>query len=109
MVVCIHYGRYSVLHDQALLLMKFLKIIIVNCFMLGISVAANAQCAMCRATVENSISKGHVQFAASLNTGIMYLFLTPYLLAGAVAFFWFRNSKKSQTKNSTILHIRARR
>ncbi len=54
---------------------------------------------MCRATVENSISKGHVQFAAALNTGILYLFFTPYLLAGIIAFFWFRISKKNGAKN----------
>lgn len=54
---------------------------------------------MCRATVENSISKGHVQFAASLNTGIMYLFLTPYVLAGVIAFFWFRMSRKNAGKD----------
>lgn len=85
--------------------MKFFKTIIISCLLLGMSVMANAQCAMCRATVENSISKGHVQFAASLNTGIMYLFLAPYVLAGAIAFFWFRNSKKNSGKSS--IHIRA--
>lgn len=85
--------------------MRFFKTLFTGILMLAFSAAANAQCAMCRATVENSISKGHVQFAASLNMGIMYLFLTPYVLAGVIAYFWFRNSKKNSGKSS--LHIRA--
>ena len=84
--------------------MRALKSVLLFLFTFGISLAANAQCAMCRATVENSISKGHVQFAASLNTGIMYLFLTPYVMAGLIAYFWFRSSKKNSGKSS--IHIR---
>ena len=39
-----------------------------------------AQCAMCRSTLENNVSNGDVGIAAKLNFGILYLFLTPYLL-----------------------------
>lgn len=53
-----------------------------------------AQCAMCRASVENNVSNGDTTVGASLNMGILYLFVAPYLLAGIVGFLWYRNSKK---------------
>jgi len=52
-----------------------------------------AQCAMCRATLENNISNGNVGIAAGINVGIMYLFFAPYLAVGILAFFWYRSSK----------------
>ncbi|WP_186757483.1 hypothetical protein [Echinicola salinicaeni] len=53
-----------------------------------------AQCAMCRASVENNVSNGDTTVGASLNMGILYLFVAPYLLAGIIGFLWYRNSKK---------------
>jgi hypothetical protein len=55
-----------------------------------------AQCAMCRTTVESTISNGRSNIATGLNTGILYLLLAPYLLVGTVAWMWFRQSKKEQ-------------
>lgn len=63
------------------------------------SVDLSAQCAMCRATLENNISNGSAGIAAGINTGILYLFFTPYLLAGIIAFFWYRASKKNAELN----------
>lgn len=53
-----------------------------------------AQCAMCRGAVESSVSGGDTSMAANLNIGIMYLFFTPYILIGVIAFIWYRASKK---------------
>jgi hypothetical protein len=55
-----------------------------------------AQCAMCRTTVESTISNGRSNIATGLNTGILYLLTAPYLLVGAIAWMWFRQSKKEQ-------------
>ncbi len=52
-----------------------------------------AQCAMCRATLENNISNGDVGIAAGINIGILYLFVAPYLAVGIIAFFWYKTSK----------------
>lgn len=53
-----------------------------------------AQCAMCRATVENNISNGgDTSMGAGLNFGIIYLFSMPYLIIGIVGFLWYRKSK----------------
>ena len=46
-----------------------------------------AQCAMCKATAQQSDQVG-------LNMGILYLFLMPYTIVATIAFFWWRNRKK---------------
>lgn len=62
--------------------------------------AVMAQCAMCRATVENNVSNGDVGIASNLNTGILYLFFAPYLVIGVVGYFWYKSSKKNASKIS---------
>jgi len=55
-----------------------------------------AQCAMCRAAVENNMNNNTDNgMASSLNSGILYLFVAPYILIGVVGFLWYRNSKKT--------------
>ena len=66
----------------------------------------HAQCAMCRTQVVNNVSAGETTFAAGLNMGILYLFFTPYILIGIVAFMWFKHSKVSERKESIISRIR---
>jgi hypothetical protein len=56
---------------------------------------ALAQCAMCRATLENNVSNGDVGIAAGINFGILYLFVTPYLAICVIAFLWYRTSKRN--------------
>lgn len=53
-----------------------------------------AQCAMCAAVAETSKENGS-SAAIGLNNGILYLFLTPYLLVAAILFFWLRARKKA--------------
>jgi len=57
---------------------------------------ADAQCAMCRTTVESTVSNGRSNIATGLNTGILYLLTAPYLLVGAVAWLWFVRVSKSR-------------
>lgn len=52
-----------------------------------------AQCAMCKAVVEN----GDAQMAEGINNGITYLMAFPYLLIGVLFFVLYRYRK--QTKN----------
>jgi len=72
--------------------------IIVLIGILLFNINAIAQCSMCRASMENSISKDSEQFSAGLNMGILYLFIMPYLLFGVIAYFWLRASKKNAQK-----------
>lgn len=55
----------------------------------------SAQCAMCTATAETSNDAGS-SAAHGLNKGVMYLFLTPYIIIGTIVYFWRRSVKKAQ-------------
>lgn len=76
---------------------------------LGVLLAnvANAQCAMCRATLESNVSDGSFMLTSdNLNAGILYLLSMPYVLIAAVAFFWYRYAKKNaRKKESRFRHI----
>ncbi len=68
---------------------KLQKIFLVVC-LLFISIYSNAQCAMCRASLEG---EGNVEKAKAVNDGIVYLMVIPYLLAGLVAYAVYRMYK----------------
>ena len=57
-----------------------------------------AQCAMCRASVETNVNEDGIGFAAKLNTGILYLFVMPYLLAMIIGYLWFKKSQEQKKK-----------
>lgn len=59
-----------------------------------------AQCAMCRATVENNVSNGEIGIGAGLNFGILYLFAAPYIAIMVIGYFWYKNSKANARKKS---------
>lgn len=71
-------------------------------FALGMLTQASvyAQCAMCRASVENNVSNGDTSIGAGLNNGILYLFIMPYLMALVIGFFWYRSAKRKKSKLS---------
>jgi len=66
----------------------------------GLESVSFAQCAMCRASVENNVSNGDTSIGAGLNSGILYLFVMPYLLAAVIGYFWYKSSKKKKSKLS---------
>lgn len=76
----------------------FYKIFILVLGFIYIQVPAIAQCAMCRATIENNVSNGDTTVGAGLNVGILYLLLMPYLAAMVLGYFWYRNAKKRKAK-----------
>ena len=53
----------------------------------------NAQCAMCRAVLESEVGQAT---AKGVNNGIVYLMVIPYILIGALAFFFIPLPKNSQ-------------
>ena len=69
------------------------RILILCLLMTSVFPAAVAQCAMCRATLENNVSNGNIGIAAGINQGILYLFFAPYLAVAVVAYLWYRTSK----------------
>ena len=56
-----------------------------------ISQFTNAQCAMCRAVVE----QGGEEMAEGINSGIVYLMAFPYVVVGIGMFLFYRNWKKT--------------
>ncbi len=75
-------------------------------YIMTFPILIQAQCAMCRTQVVNNVSHGETSLAAGLNFGIMYLFFTPYILVGLIAFLWFRNSRINERKKSVASHSR---
>jgi hypothetical protein len=57
-----------------------------------------AQCAMCRTTVESTISDGRNDVGNGLNFGIVYMLVFPYILVSLGVFLWFRKAKENQLK-----------
>ena len=70
---------------------KKLKPILVLLFIL-ITQLVNAQCAMCKAVVENGDNK----MAEGINTGIIYLMIFPYLFLALGIYLFFRRYKKNK-------------
>ncbi|WP_347173361.1 hypothetical protein [Polaribacter uvawellassae] len=63
---------------------------IVLIVVLFFTIDANAQCAMCKAVVEN----GDQEMAEGINSGITYLMAFPYLLVALLAYVLFRYKKR---------------
>lgn len=82
------------------------KVFILVALLLLTQIDVVAQCAMCRTTVESSISNGRSNIATGLNTGILYLLAAPYLIVAAIAFLWFRQSKQEQQARLAKLRLR---
>lgn len=61
---------------------------------LFLSFSSNAQCAMCRASLE---STGDVSQAEAVNDGIVYLMVIPYILVGLIGFAVYRMYQKKKS------------
>lgn len=61
-----------------------------------------AQCAMCRGSVESTMGNGRNNVGIGLNTGIMYLFVMPYLIFAVVGYLWYRNSRKVREEQRLV-------
>ncbi len=71
-----------------------IKVIVYILFSIFCSLSTNAQCAMCRASLE---SEGNNAKVIAVNDGIIYLMVIPYLLVGIVGIVVYRMySKKKQ-------------
>lgn len=60
--------------------------------------AARAQCVMCKAQVEAAKQENDDYDVAGLNKGIVYMMTVPYILMGAVGFFWYRRTHPKTAK-----------
>ena len=53
----------------------------------------NAQCAMCRAVVE----QGGEEIAEGINSGIVYLMAFPYIVVAVASYLLYRNWKRTSS------------
>ncbi|MDP5076482.1 MAG: hypothetical protein NWQ19_00245, partial [Nonlabens sp.] len=58
---------------------------------------AKAQCAMCRAVIENG---GDNTVAEGINNGITYLMVFPYILVGGIIYFVYRSTRSTENKEN---------
>lgn len=63
-------------------------------FLVCISLLSQAQCAMCKGSVQTS------QYAKSINVGIEYLLLAPIILVAAIIIVWIKNKDKFHTQEN---------
>jgi hypothetical protein len=54
---------------------------------------AEAQCSMCTKTAQQLGEKP----AQGLNSGILYLMLTPFAIMGVIAYRWWKNEKEKSS------------
>ncbi len=54
-----------------------------------------AQCAMCKATVNENVVTGKGK-GQGLNSGILYLMAFPYIIASVIGYFWYKAYKKNK-------------
>lgn len=60
------------------------------------SIQLDAQCPMCRMSAESNLKNGGTA-GKKLNTGILYMLATPYLIIGTIGYIWWRNRKKESS------------
>lgn len=56
-----------------------------------------AQCPMCKAGVESSRTLHTKSVGNGLNTGILMLLVTVYVVAAVVGYLWYKNYKRNLT------------
>ena len=53
---------------------------------------SSAQCVMCKSQIEAARQERDDYDVAGLNKGIVYMMMVPYILMGAVGYFWYRRT-----------------
>ncbi len=84
-----------------------MRTIFIACgFLLVTVLDVDAQCAMCRSTLENNYSNGSAGIASGINTGILYLLSMPYLAIGILGYLWYKSSSNARKKLSDSVTAR---
>jgi hypothetical protein len=80
---------------------KFFLTLLAFGLLLFVCTNADAQCAMCSATVETNNASGNTA-TKGLNNGIMYLLAAPYLVVAVAGYIWY---KKYRRKNDMPMEM----
>lgn len=79
--------------------MGLLKKISLLVFFMLAQLISFSQCAMCKAVVESDMAGGG-DAGENINSGILYLMVIPYIIAGTVGFLIYRHYKKNKLANN---------
>ncbi|MFZ1751671.1 MAG: hypothetical protein WAU01_15840 [Saprospiraceae bacterium] len=61
----------------------------------------DAQCPMCKISAESNLRDGGTA-GKGLNTGILYMFVMPYILVGTLGYIWYRNRKQYDQESEIV-------
>jgi len=70
----------------------FQKTALILFLLIAVYASASAQCAMCKGAAETALKHGGGD-PQGLNNGILYMLAMPYLLVGAIGFWWWKNRR----------------
>ena len=84
-------------------LVRYLVALTLLCFCLSAAMPsqARAQCPMCRMSAESNLGNGGTD-GRGLNTGILYMLATPYLLVVVIGYLWWRNRRKEDEEEEMV-------
>lgn len=71
----------------------FQKTVFIILLLTTVNASVPAQCAMCKGAAETALKQGGGD-PQGLNNGILYMLAMPYLLVGAIGFWWWKNRRK---------------
>ena len=74
---------------------KAFKIVFLTVLILLIAHVAFPQCAMCTEVADEASKNGN-SAGDGINKGVLYLFLSPYLIVGTIGFILWRSRRKAQ-------------
>lgn len=73
--------------------MKKISTVIFFFLLMGVfTFTVNAQCSICTKTAQQ-LGEGPAQ---GLNSGILYLMFTPFILVGIIGYRWWKNNKEPE-------------
>jgi len=78
--------------------MKKWSLLLFIFLLLIVAIDVSAQCAMCTAVADEAVRNGSAQ-TAGLNKGVLYLFVTPYLLVATIGIYWWRRKLKAEAED----------
>ena len=75
--------------------LRYLSVIFITWILMG-APTMQAQCPMCKAAVMSEHNGKESKLAKGLNTGILYMFVLPYLTGTALVILWVRANRKKR-------------
>jgi hypothetical protein len=64
---------------------------------MAVAHVAFSQCAMCTEVADEATKNGS-SAGDGINKGVLYLFLSPYLIVATIGFIWWRSRRKAQAE-----------